>query len=144
MIIAYTRIYVDSAFKDAPPLGGNRDSSPTGQFTDTHFEDSSLTEWKTVRHYPVIWIAIQISFDQLILSTRQYDIATNNTFQELHFVSELFYNQVIRLNPLNDSVYSVNIMLFYWIFLQFTYIETTGVYTYSLKDAGCSCVKISK
>ena len=27
---------------------GNRDSSPTGQFTDTHFEDSSPTELKTV------------------------------------------------------------------------------------------------
>ena len=27
----------------------NRDSSPTGQFTDTHFEDSSPTELKTVR-----------------------------------------------------------------------------------------------
>ena len=26
----------------------NRDSSPTGQFTDTHFEDSSPTELKTV------------------------------------------------------------------------------------------------
>ena len=28
--------------------GRNRDSSPTGQFTDTHFEDSSPTELKTV------------------------------------------------------------------------------------------------
>ena len=26
----------------------NRDSSPTGQFTDTHFEDSSPTDLKTV------------------------------------------------------------------------------------------------
>ena len=26
----------------------NRDRSPTGQFTDTHFEDSSPTELKTV------------------------------------------------------------------------------------------------
>ena len=26
----------------------NRDSSPTGQFTDTHFEDSSQTELKAV------------------------------------------------------------------------------------------------
>ena len=26
----------------------NRDSSPTGQFTDTHFEDSSPTKLKTV------------------------------------------------------------------------------------------------
>ena len=26
----------------------NRDSSPTRQFTDTHFEDSSPTELKTV------------------------------------------------------------------------------------------------
>ena len=29
-------------------LHWNRDSSPTGQFTDTHFEDSSPTELKTV------------------------------------------------------------------------------------------------
>ena len=29
---------------------GNQDSSPTGQFTDTHFEDSSPTEFKTVGH----------------------------------------------------------------------------------------------
>ena len=36
-------------------------------------------------------------------------------------MSELFYNRVIRLNPLNDSVYSVNFMLFYRIFLHFTY-----------------------
>ena len=28
--------------------GGNRDSSSTRQFTDTHFEDSSPTELKTV------------------------------------------------------------------------------------------------
>ena len=100
---------------------------------------------KNERHYPVIWIAIQISFDQFILSFRQYDIATNNTFQELLFVSELFYNRVIRLNPLNDSVYSVNIMLFYWILLQFTYeaIQTTGVYKYILSQR-CSHVKISK
>ena len=27
---------------------GNRDSSPTRQFADTHFEDSSPTELKTV------------------------------------------------------------------------------------------------
>ena len=54
-------------------------------------------------------------------------------------MSELFYNRVIRLNTLNDSVYSVNIMLFYRIFLLFTYeaIQTTGVYIYtdSVKDA---------
>ena len=50
-------------------------------------------------------------------------------------MSELFYNRVVRLNPLNaqrlnDSVYSVNIMLFYQIYLHFTYeaIQTTGVY----------------
>ena len=53
-------------------------------------------------------------------------------------MSELFYNLIIRLNPLNDSVYSVNIMLFYWIFLHFIYeaIQTTGVYIYtnSVKD----------
>ena len=29
----------------------NRDSSPTGQFTDTHFEDSSPTELKTVHRH---------------------------------------------------------------------------------------------
>ena len=29
-------------------LCGNRDSSPTRQFADTHFEDSSPTELKTV------------------------------------------------------------------------------------------------
>ena len=58
-------------------------------------------------------------------------------------MSELFYNRVNRLNTMNDSVYSVNIMLFYRIFLHFTYeaIQTTGVYIYiyiytdSVKDA---------
>ena len=34
-------------------------------------------------------------------------------FRNYFFVSELFYNRVIRLNQLHDSVYSVNIMLFY-------------------------------
>ena len=34
-------------------------------------------------------------------------------------MSELFYNRVIRLNTLNDSVYSVNIMLFLSDFLTF-------------------------
>ena len=29
-------------------INWNRDSSPTRQFTDTHFEDSSPTELKTV------------------------------------------------------------------------------------------------
>ena len=33
---------------DPGQLDWNRDSSPTGQFTDTHFEDSSPTELKTV------------------------------------------------------------------------------------------------
>ena len=49
-------------------------------------------------------------------------------------MSELFYNRVIRLNTMNDSVYSVNIMLFYRIFLHFTYeaIQTTGVYIQTL------------
>ena len=38
------------------------------------------------------------------------------------------------IETLNDSVYSVNIMLFYRIFLHFTYkaIQTTGVYIYRL------------
>ena len=31
-----------------PILDRNRDSSPTRQFTDTHFEDSSPTDLKTV------------------------------------------------------------------------------------------------
>ena len=45
-------------------------------------------------------------------------------------MSELFYNRVIRFNTLNDSVYSVNIMLFNRVFLHYTYeaIQTTGVY----------------
>ena len=58
-------------------------------------------------------------------------------------MSELFYNRVIRLNTLNDSVYSVNIMLFYRIYLHFTYeaIQTTGVYIYRLCQR-CSHIKI--
>ena len=37
-----------SCERKLPLLAGNRESSPTRQFTDTHFEDSSPTELKTV------------------------------------------------------------------------------------------------